>query len=408
MPNTIELKENRAHLWERMKELNNAAETENRGLTVEEQANWDKANADIDELDKRIERQERLERAPAQRDPENVPKLTAEVMRNPDALRSTAEYSAAYRRWLCGMEEPEDKALMRPAYRALGTNVATAGGFAVPETMQSGIERALLEFGGMREVATIRSTSDGGDLIFLTSDDTSNSGEILAENTVLSEQDATIGATILKSYMYSSKMIRVSYQLIQDSAFDVEGYIAGILGERIGRATNAHFTTGTGANQPSGIAADATTGVSGATGQTLTCTWDDLISLEHSVGPAYRRNGRFMFSDATLQMLRKLKDGEGRYLWQPGQAIGGFPSTIMGYPYTINDDVADMAASAVSIFFGQLSKYMIRDVKGFTLVRFNERYGDYLQVGFTGFSRHDGGLIDAGQHPVKTYVNAAS
>lgn len=415
MATLLELREQRAQLWERMKQIVDTAEGEGRDLSAEEEANWSQASADMASLDRRIDRQERMERTPAA-DPEprgagilDLAKLRAMPGHE---VRATPEYAAAYGRYLRSAETTDDRQILMGSFvqsRALAANTPAAGGYLVPEGFRRQIETALLEFGGMREVATIMATDEGNDLPMPTSNDTSNTGEILAENAAATEQDTTFGARIYKAFMYSSKIIRVSFQLMQDSAFDLEGYLAGRLAERIGRITNTHFTTGIGANQPSGIAGDSVQGKAGATGQTTTVTWDDLIDLEHSVGIAYRRQrARFMFSDATLQAIRKLKDGNGQYLWQPGQPTGGFPNTIMQYPYTVNDDVADMAASANSIFFGALWKYIIRDVRGFGLIRFTEKYADQLQVGFLGFSRHDGGLLDAGTNPVKHYTNSAS
>lgn len=418
MPTVIELKESRAQIWERMKQLVDGSEAENRGLTAEEQSNWDKANADIESLDSRIANQEKLERRPAS--PAGEGRQMANLPTGGDkpvSFRAKPEYRTAFYSWMAA-ETPHD---LDPEYRqvlsagrrearAMGVNAPTAGGFLVPETLERRIEQALLYYGGMREAATVMRTDSGEDLAMPTSNDTTNVGELLAENTAATEQDVTVGARILKAYMYSSKIIRASYQFLQDPAIDVEGWLADLLAIRIGRITNTHFTTGSGANQPSGIAGDSTQGVAAATGQTTSVTWDDLITLEHTIDPAYRTTGcRFMFRDSTLREIRKLKDGEGRYLWQPGApGAAGAPSTINGYPYTINPDVAAMAASANSIFFGQLSKYHIRDVRGFALLRLQERYAEYLQVAFLGFSRHDGVLLDAGTNPVKYYTNSAS
>lgn len=411
MATTIELKEARAGIWERMKALVDGAEAENRNLSAEEDANWTKANADINDLDARIARQEALERRPAT---EQQQRQTA-VLGNVASLRASPEYAKAFRNWIQlppSMLDPESRNLMAMAYqsadtRAQAVNSGAAGGYFVPEGFMNRVEQALLTFGGMREAATIMRTDSGNDIPIPTSNDTSNEGELLAENTPASEQDVTVGARVLKSFMYSTKIIRASYQFLQDSAIDVEGWLAELMALRIARITNRHFTLGVGANEPSGIAGDSTQGVAGATGQTLTVTWDDLISLEHSVDPAYRRNGRYMFRDSTLAILRKQKDGEGRYLWQPGTTSNA-PNTINTFPYTINSDVAAMAASANSIFFGDLKKYIIRDVRGLTMMRLEEKYAEYLQVGFLGFSRHDGLLIDAGTRPVKHYTNSAS
>lgn len=409
MATVLELKEQACQLRERMKEMLDLAEGENRDLTGEEEANWKKVNDDMNSMEARIERQERMERTPS-RDPD--PKGILSKARTPQEVRATPEYAQAFRRYLAFQEEPDDRALLRGQWmgegRAMQINTPTAGGYFVPEGFARRIEEALLAFGGMRSVATIMPTDTGEDIHMPTSNDTTNTGEILAEGTQVSEQDATIGVRVLKAFMYSSKRLNVSLQLLQDSAFDIEGWLAGLLAIRIGRITNTHFTTGVGANQPSGIANDATLGVTGATGQTTSVTWDELIDLEHTVDPAYRSNARYMFRDATLQFLRKVKDGEGRYLWQPAQPTGGFPATVNGFPYTLNSDVAAMAASARSIFFGDLRKYIIRDVRGFALRRLEELRADYAQVVFLGFSRHDGVLLDAGTNPVKYYANAAS
>lgn len=417
MPTVLELQGTRASTWERMKQIVDGAEAENRGLNADEEKNWQLATADIDAIDKRIERQQQLERRPAPDGSQTRQIATLPTARG--SLRASPEYGQAFNNWLrCSRAydlDAESRSVLAPGFqqmdtRAMGVNSPTAGGYLVPETLESRIEQALTYYGGMREAATVIRTESGNDLAMPTSNDTTNVGEILAENTAASEQDITIGARILKAYMYSSKIVRASYQFLQDPATDVEGWLADLLAIRIGRITNTHFTTGTGANQPSGLAGDSVQGVAAATGQSTTVTWDDLITLEHTIDPAYRGTGcRYMFRDATLRELRKLKDGEGRYLWQPGQpGAGGAPNTINGYPYTINQDVAAMAASANSIFFGHFKKYHIRDVRGWMLLRLEERYAEYLQVGFLGFSRHDGVLLDAGTNPVKHYTNSAT
>ena len=111
--------------------------------------------------------------------------------------------------------------------------------------------------------------------------------------------------------------------------------------------------------------------------------------------------------DQTLRDIRRLKDGDGQYLFQPGLTAGA-PSTVNGYPYVVNNDMATMAASARAVLFGKLSKYRIRRVRGIQFVRLSERYADALQVGFFAFARADGGLIDAGGNPIQHYANSAS
>jgi HK97 family phage major capsid protein len=247
----------------------------------------------------------------------------------------------------------------------------------------------------------------GNALPIPTDNDTSNSGAILTENTQTGAQDVTFGAVTLNAYTYTSKLVLVSNQLLQDSAFNLDAFLSGKLGTRIARAINTHFTTGDGASKPNGVVTAATLGKAGATGQTASIIWDDIIDLHHSVDPSYRRNGRFMMADSSLKIIKKLKDGDGRYLWQSGVALKE-PDTIDGKPYTVNQDMAAMATSAKPLLFGDFSKYFIRKVTGVQVLRLVERYADYNQTGFLAFERWDGNLVDAGTHPVKYYANAAS
>jgi HK97 family phage major capsid protein len=296
---------------------------------------------------------------------------------------------------------------------ALGTTSGAVGGYTIPDEMMRALEVSLLEFGGMRQVATILRTDSGAALPIPTVNDTANKGAILSENTAASEQDTTFAQIVLDAYKYSSKYILVSVELLQDSSVNVAQFLGQALANRIGRITNDHFTTGTGSSQPNGIVTASGLGKTGASGQTTTAIYDDLVDLLHSVDPAYRSGARWMFSDAALKMLKKIKipqfsgDTAGAPLWQPGLVLGQ-PDTILGYPFTVNQSVAVPAASAKSIIFGDLSKYLIRDVRDVTLLRLDERFAELHQVAFLAFSRHDGDLLDAGTDPVKHYINAAS
>jgi HK97 family phage major capsid protein len=291
---------------------------------------------------------------------------------------------------------------------AMGTTSGAVGAYTVPDAAMQALEIALLEFGGMRRVATVIRTDTGGSLPFPTTDDTSNKGAILTENTQVSEVDITFGQLTLDAYMYSSKSVLVSLQLLQDSSVDVPSMIGRLLGERIGRIQNDHFTTGTGSSQPNGIVTASTSGVTGVADPP---TYDNFVDLVHSVDPAYRENARFMFSDATLKTLKKIKvlqysgDTIGIPLWTPGLSAGQ-QDTILGYQFVVNQSMASPGSSAKKVIFGDLSKYMIRDVRDITLVRLNERYADYHQVGFLAFARSDGDLLDAGTHPVKYMAQA--
>jgi HK97 family phage major capsid protein len=433
-----ELREERANLSSRLHELVEAAEKEKRNLSAEERTEFDRIDAEQDALKTEIEKIETEEREDLER-ANRARKLKLELSdgkgtragqqdrdgqddeQDDDAeardqkAREKAE-DRAFERWLrYGSTDltPEERTIMSrrrdtgdPERRAQGTNVDTAGGYLVTPTFANRIVEAMKFFGGMRRARTfVFSTDTGAAFHVPTNDGTGNLGTIIPENpgTAVSEQDEAFGQVRLDAYTYSSKMVKVSIELLQDSAFDIPGFISRKLGERIARATNPHFTTGDAVNKPQGVVTAATLGKTGAS--TTAVTFDELIDLEHSVDIAYRDRAEWMCHDFTVREMKQLKDGNGRYLWLPGTTTNS-PDTILGYPYVVNNDVAQMASSAKSILFGDFSNYWIRDVRGVTVVRLNERFIDQHQIAFLAFSRHDGGLVDAGQNPIKFFANA--
>lgn len=288
------------------------------------------------------------------------------------------------------------------------------GGYTVQTDIVGSITEALKQYGGMRDVAEVFQTEGGNPMNFPTSDGTSEVGELVPENTAASAQDATFGTVGLSVYKFSSKIIAVPFELLQDSSVNIEAFLAKRMATRLGRSQNQYFTFGTGTNQPRGVVAAAASGKVGATGQTGTVVYDDLVDLEHSVDPAYRNQGkcRFMFHDNTLAVLRKLKDSQGRPIFLPGYydngIAAGIPDTLLGRPFTINQDVATMAANAKSILFGDFTNYKIRDAMQITMFRFTDSvYTSKGQVGFLCWMRSGGNLIDTGG-PVKYYANSAT
>lgn len=286
--------------------------------------------------------------------------------------------------------------------RAQSININTAGGYLIPEGFVYNLEQALLAFANMRSVATVFRTDSGNDLPWPTNNDTGNKGAIIAENTVVTEQAMTFGQIVFHAYKYTSFEILISAELMQDSAFNLAQYAGEALGVRLARIQADHFTTGTGAGQPTGIVTAATLGKTGASSTAIAA--DEIFDLKHSVDIAYRPGAGFMFHDNIFLALKKLKDGLGRYLWKDSLA-GGTPDTLDGDPITINQSMASsIATTNKTMLYGQLKKYMIRDVAGLRLVRLDERYADLDQVAFLAFMRCDGNLLDAGTHPVKYYA----
>lgn len=316
-----------------------------------------------------------------------------------------------YGRWLRGGDNAITAQEWADIRATMSTTTTTEGGYSVQSDVAATLIEALKAYGGVREVAEVIATSMGNALSFPTSDGTTETGELIAENTTATGADPVFGTVALNVYKFSSKVVAVPFELLQDSQIDIEAFINSRLVTRLGRVTNTYFTTGTGTAQPRGIVTGAGAGKVGTTGQTTTVIFDDLVDLVHSVDPAYRKAAGvgFMMNDSALKVIRKLKDSQNRPVFLPGDAglSGPMADTVMGYRVTINQDMDAMAANAKSILFGDMSKYMIRDVMAATAFRFTDSaYSKLGQVGFLYWMRSGGNLVDA--NAVKYYQNSAT
>lgn len=296
---------------------------------------------------------------------------------------------------------------------AMSAGTPAEGGYTVATEYYRQMTEAMKAFGGIRTVATVIQTGNGAPMNFPAADATSEEGEQVGENAAVALGETTFSNLDLAVYKYSSKKIALPFELIQDSMFDLEAYIQNLLSLRLGRITSKRFTTGTGSSQPNGIVTASTAGKVGATGQTATITYDDLVDLEHSVDPAYRSGAgvAFMMHDSTLKVLRKIKDTEGRPIFVPGYEQGnpgGAPDRLLGRRIVISQEMPVMAADAKSVLFGDFSRYFIREVMDMTLFRMAD--SNFIlngQIGFVAFNRQGGNLIDVGG-AVKHYANSAT
>src|SRR4030095_3741382 len=434
MESIRELIEKRNKLVADMRTLDTLAETRegpDQGvMTPEQETQFNAMDDEMEKVSGQIERRQKVETAErllAESSNKSAPPALESRARNPmtPEARKAGE-TKAFKQWIrFGFEglNPEQRAIMAtrrstitasdlPAeVRAQAVGSGAGGGFLAPPGSPEDLEKALKAFGGIREVARLSPTPTGNDIPWPTVDDTMNVGELLAENIAAASQDVAFGQVILKAFKYSSKLVLVSMELLQDSFFDVGTILRDLLAERIGRITNTHFTTGTGSGQPQGVVTGATLGKTGIVGQTTASIYDDLVDLEHSVDPLYRPGSSYMMADSSLKVIKKLKDTAGRPIWQPGlsaslQAGQESFNSINGYPYQINQDMAVMGANAKSILFGNFKKYVVRDVREFTLLRLQERYAEFGQVGFLAFTRCDGRYINTAA--VKYYANSAT
>lgn len=416
------LRDQRAQVVTEMRSLHETAEKEERGFTTDEDAKWAKQMADLDAIDQRIQRAEKIgdllrvepgELRAAGKFLGGEPGAT-------DEAKAKAEEKRVFDRFLrVGMGElsAEERQIMSgrrdtsKELRAFAAGTGNVGGYTVPQDFRDQLEVALKQYGGMIAASDVMRTDTGATLPMPTFNYTGVVATIVGEGSGGSNDSATpFGVANLGAYTYRSPILPVSFEFLQDSAFG-EGFIIQALTESLGRGLNAHLTTGDGSSKPRGVVLDAVSGKTGLTGQTASIILDDLIDLEHSIDPAYRAFGcKWMMHDSSFKVIRKLKDTSNRPIFLPGfDGLGSpGPDTILGYPLAINQDVATMAANAKSVLFGRFDKYKTRMVKDITILRLTERYADNLQVGFILFMRADGRLLDAGTNPVKYYQNSAT
>lgn len=300
---------------------------------------------------------------------------------------------------------------------ALSTSSGAAGGYTVGTLVAAELVSIIKGFGWMRQVATQFTTASGAAMNYPTSDGTSEVGERLGENTDATGQDMAFGARPMNTTKYSSKLVAVSIELVQDSGIDIVAAVAQRLSERLGRIQNRDYTVGSGAGQPTGLVTAAGLGKVGPTGQAVSVTFDDLADLQDSVDagalgipgqrgvtPAQRGVG-WMLNQDTRKQVRRIKDTNGRPVWMPG--LSGDLPQLLDYPVFINNDMPSPAANAKSIAFGNLGKYLIRDVAEVTIFRLEDSaLLQKGQVGFVGFMRSGGNLADT--TAVKVYQHSAT
>jgi HK97 family phage major capsid protein len=370
----------------------------------------DAAMAEFDKLEARIKREEEAEARERKLNEADVRRPNADTRAGAGEVEKTADekYADAFRSFLRGGVSSlsvEQRAIIKTVEeRGQSVGTQTQGGYLVPGIFQAELIKSLKAWGPMLDPGVTRmlQTSTGATITMPTMNDTANVGALIGENQQVSVSEIAFGTKSIDAYKYTSGVVLVSDELLQDSVMDVEALVRDAMGERIGRIANTHLTTGDGASKPNGIVTAAgTTAAAGA----AAITFDDFINLEHSVDPAYRSDPsiKWMFNDNTLKAARKLKDLNGAYIWQPADVKGGAPATILTYGYVINQAVADIGTGAKSVVFGAMNKYIVRMVKEFAIKRLVERYADYGQVGLIGFTRLDGELLDSAA--VKTLLH---
>lgn len=444
----------RAAIWTEATKLNDSVEAENRDMTPEEQSKWDKMNVDLDSLGKKIDRKKKMleherrmsESRAADPKPESrTGRPAAPAGSTERAARNAADSFRAFHGWAlhqCNRKDQINDQHIEAAKRSgqrldaeyfdirlaplydvvrrscgsryqwpdiearaiLDTQTATEGLEWIPFGFVYELERAMLAYGGMRQVSRVLRTATGNDLKWPTMNDTTNTGELVAEGNNFADADPATDDLTLLAYKYSSKACKVTAEFLEDEEVNFASIVGEMLGTRIGRITNTHFTTGDGSGKPTGIVTAAGAGATIAAAGTNTTISDGIIDLYHSIDPAYRGlpGTVFMLHDTNIAKIRKIKDSQNQYIWQPG-FLQGTPDRMIGVPVVTNQDmVATWAAADEPILYGAFSKYIIRDVGTIRVRRLVELYALADVEAFIAFSRHDGNLLNAGTAPIKS------
>jgi HK97 family phage major capsid protein len=429
------VKEQRASCIEKMRGIITDAESraENPGvLTSEQQQEFDRLKGEAEGLAKRAENMEQVAGIETRGTRDIVPpNASAEVReaaartfseytartsgRSLSTLTATDEYRERFYAWVAG-DIPATESFIpqeyRAEYRALSKASAGAGLNLVPTDFRNQLIDALREFGVMRQLATVIST-DNGDTIQIPSVTSHGVSTWTAENAAITESDEAFGQLSLSAYA-NSRAMKISWQLLADSAFNLEAFTRQQFGISTGVLENTAYVAGDGSAKPTGITTQTSAGVTlpnstaGVTGFSTSGAYtgaDGLIGLKYSVLSPYRRNASWLMNDATVAKVAGLKDTTNQYIWQPGLTAGA-PDMLLGSPMYTDPDMPVMAASAKSILYGDFSWYWIRDVNGIAIQRLNELFAMNGQVGFLVFHRTDGKLVNTAA--VKHLANAAS
>lgn len=391
--NAKQMREKRGALVEQMQGMVAAAKAEGRNLSNEENEKFDAISNEVDELRAaaaRIERAEELKKEMASK---------AEEVREaaPAKVEARDAFNAYLRKGMNGLNANEARAMEE--LRGTSTQVTTndgLGGFLVPENWSDFVSATELFKSDIERVATVIRTSNGQAFNLPANDDTSVVAAILGEGTAETVSDMTFTNVKFEPYTYSSKIVKVSNQLMADNAFDLAGFVGGQLANRLNRGINDHLTTGTNSSQPQGIVTGSSLGKTAASASAVTIA--EILDLMYAVDASYRNaaGAGFMMNSATLAAVRKLGFGSSNDfpVFVPAMEVGGV-DLLFGKPVHVNEDMDGIATGKKSIIFGDLKQYYVHEAGGVQLLRLNERFADALSTGFIAYRRVDGNVLQA-------------
>jgi HK97 family phage major capsid protein len=396
-----DLIEERATLVTEQRGILDKAEGETRELTSEESQEFDRIDSRVGDVTAEIRRHEKNQEH-SELDIRAIPVERQETEDNGSEERTVSRDTDEYRDALTAYARGGSANLSAEQRSTLNVGVDAEGGFAVPDVWGT-LHESLREAGTVRQLATVVTTESGNPfhVPFVSAD--AEAPKKVKEAEEYPDDAEEMGEKVIQAYKYG-RMTKASEEVVQDALFDVAGFVGFRLGFDIGRVVNGRYVAGTGSEQPEGLFKGATTGVTGIS-KTAGPTGDNLIDLQHSIIRPYRGNASFIMSDGTLAIVRKLKDKNEQYLWQPSLQVGE-PDRILGNPVYSDPDVETIGAEKLIAGFGDVKRaYLIRDVLGVTIRFLPERFADKGQVAWRGTLRTGGAIVD--QNAFKTAKCAA-
>ncbi len=403
--------ERRAAAWNAYKEFLDSVDAENRDLSGEEVEKDARFRADLDSLDTRIDEATKVLEA-NRRYAETSARVNGRNVSDSPPVEKDA-VRAFFRGELRSLHIPiEGMRVERDSdgrYRVretrdLGTVTPAAGGYLVPTDFRRQLVEFLTDNSAMRQTGATIITTSSGETLYVPKLLTHGTATIKGEGSAIGEADPSFARAALGAWKYG-QLLQLPRELIQDNAVDLLGFVARDLGRALGEASGAHYVAGTGTTQPIGVMAVCGTGVTGGTAVSGAFTADNLIDLFYSVAGPYAARGTWLMKRATEGAVRKLKDLDNQYLWQPGLQVGA-PNLLLGRPIVTDPNVAAVATSALSVAFGDFSGYWIRDVASVEIARSDDyAFGNDL-VTYRAILRTDGALID--ENAVKAFKGGAS
>lgn len=373
-----ELKQERASLVKKQRKIIDKAEEKDRGLNSEEKKKFDRMDEEIDNLEGRISKLKKMQ----EREKKEIEK---ELGKESKEKGKGKEYKKAFNAWMRrGRKElTREQATTLREKRAMNVANASKGGYLVPSTTENRIIEKLTEASIMRQICRVETTSTETNIPVSTGKPTFGWVDELG---TYPETDSEYGQKSVDAWKVGG-IIKVSEELLYDNTYNLESRIERDSIDGLQEEEELGFVVGDNVKKPRGFTLDAEVGKEAAAVDAL--TFNELIDLVYSLKRPYRRNARFLLDDPVAKAIRKIKNNNDQYVWQPS-VQSGEPDRLLNYPVNFSYAMPEMATENKPVAFGDFDYYEIYDRQGIFMQRLQEKYADDGQIGFKVYRRTDG------------------